>query len=568
MSPLRLRVHPPGGTPFERSCEGETVVGRASSADLSIADPYLSRSHARFVPEGADWFLESLSAKNVTLVNGKPVHGRVRLLPGDDVQAGETRIAVEPGERPAGRPPEAPRAAPGRGLAALEPVTVFHSAEKLLSSGVMPAAGKGDARLRRTVERLQLVNDVHRAVAGRVAVDELLELLKDRVFDLFRPEDVSVFLKGPDGELQPATSRRAAGATGQPFFSRALAREVTENGQAALVRDPVFDNRFSASESIAAFGVRSIAAAPLLDQEGCLGMIVVTSSDTARPFTEDDVEVLVSLASAVTLRLRTVALVDRAAEHRVLEKEIALAQDIQVSMLPRTFPDRPELGLAAALRAARSVGGDLYDYLELDGRLWVMVGDVSGKGVAAALHMAVARTLFRAAAPFERTPAAVLRRMNAELSRDNERAVFVTACVACLEVATGELSVANAGHNRPYVVAPDGSLRRVEEGAGMALGVDDGVEYGSAALRLAPRELFYLYTDGVTEAMGADGAMFGAERLEALLRRLAGRPAPEAVAETLREVQAFAGSAPQSDDIAVLVVRFGVDVDATLAAPR
>src|SRR4029450_7363597 len=151
----------------------------------------------------------------------------------------------------------------------------------------------------------------------------------------------------------------------------------------------IVDERFASAESIVLSGVRSIVAAPLLDAEGSLGMIVLTSHAHVRRFSEDDLELLVSLASAVTLRIRTLAFAEQAARHRLLEREIDLAREIQMSMLPATFPVRAEFALFAALRPARSVGGDLYDFLEGEDHVWFFVGDVSGKGFPAALHMAV-----------------------------------------------------------------------------------------------------------------------------------------------------------------------------------
>jgi sigma-B regulation protein RsbU (phosphoserine phosphatase) len=303
-------------------------------------------------------------------------------------------------------------------------------------------------------------------------------------------------------------------------------------------------------------GVRSIAAAPLLDAEGCLGMIVLTSAAHVRRFSEEDLELLVSLASAAALRIRNIALVEDAARHRLLEKEIELAHDIQMGMLSKDFPRRPEFELAAALKPARSVGGDLYDFIEDGGRLWLFVGDVSGKGFASALLMAVTKTLFRALVQAEPSPAAVLSRMNRELSRDNERAMFVTAFAACLEIASGEVVFANAGHNRPYLLSGDVPARPITEAAGMAMGVVPGFVYETGRLRLQPGDALYLYTDGVTEALDPGGAQYTEARLEACLRAAAQAPAAEIVATTLAAVQEFAGSAPQSDDIAVLALRY------------
>lgn len=543
---LRLRITPPQGPPFEHECAAASLVlGRERAADISISDPYLSRQHARLFQDGDDWFLESLNTKNATLLNGRPIRGRERVAHGDEAQLGSTRVRFQQ----KGAPPPAPFVLPGS-------TTVYRSASALLEREETLPVDVGGEALRRLTERLKLVNEVHRAVAGASAPDALLQLLLDRVFVHLSPEDAAVFLKDGDGELRPAMSRRPAGARGEPFFSRSLAREVAGKGLAALVQDAVADDRFASSESIVGSGVRSIVAAPLLDAEGSLGMIVLASHAHVRRFSEEDLELLVSLASAVTLRIRTIAHAEQAVQHRLLEKDIDRARDIQMAMLPTVFPARAEFALSASLRPARSVGGDLYDFLERPDGVWFFLGDVSGKGFPAALLMAVTRTLFRASAPDVTTPAALLGRMNRELSHGNERAMFVTGFAGRLDLATGELSFGNAGHNRPYVIGQDGAVRSVGEAAGMVMGVDGDFDYPAGVVALAPGDTLYLYTDGVTEALDAASRQYGEQRLEQRLRALAQAPVETVVQETLRAVQEFAGSTPQSDDIAVMAVRY------------
>jgi sigma-B regulation protein RsbU (phosphoserine phosphatase) len=170
--------------------------------------------------------------------------------------------------------------------------------------------------------------------------------------------------------------------------------------------------------------------------------------------------------------------------------------------------------------------------------------------------MAVTKTLFGALVRRESAPEAVFSAMNRELCRDNESGMFVTAFGGCLDLRSGELQFVNAGHNRPYLLGTDGSLRRVDQAAGIALGVVPDVEYQSGRLRLKRGEALYLYTDGVTEALAPDGEQFSEGRLESCLRALAGAPAARLVEASLAAVREFAASAPQSDDIAVMAVRY------------
>jgi sigma-B regulation protein RsbU (phosphoserine phosphatase) len=268
---------------------------------------------------------------------------------------------------------------------------------------------------------------------------------------------------------------------------------------------------------------------------------------------------LVSLASAAALRVRNVALAEELASRRVIEHELALAHDVQMAMLPRAMPERPGLEIAARLTPARSVGGDLYDVV-LDGdRLWFIVADVAGKSIAAALYMAIARALFRATARGAAGPAEVATRMNQELARDNERLMFVTAAVGCLDLATGAIALVDAGHTAGVLVSQDGA--RDVEGVpkGMALGVLDAAAYVAADVAVPPGAMLVLYTDGLTDARAANGDMFGEARLrEAFAAAPAGTAeTPDAlVARITEDVARFAAGAPAEDDLTLLALRY------------
>jgi sigma-B regulation protein RsbU (phosphoserine phosphatase) len=223
-------------------------------------------------------------------------------------------------------------------------------------------------------------------------------------------------------------------------------------------------------------------------------------------------------------------------------------------MLPRAFPERPEVDVAAALQPARSVGGDLYD-VEAEGeRLWLLVGDVSGKGVGAALFMAVTKTLFRAIAPGSPSVAAAVGRVNHELARDNHRAMFVTAFAARLDVATGALEYVNAGHNPTYRVDTGGTVTPLGGAVQPALGVLEAHEYQASVVCLKPGDLLVLYTDGVVEARNATDEEFEARRLESYLAGCAGSSADAVVRGLVTRVEDFAGDTPQYDDVTVLAL--------------
>jgi sigma-B regulation protein RsbU (phosphoserine phosphatase) len=336
--------------------------------------------------------------------------------------------------------------------------------------------------------------------------------------------------------------------------SRRLIDEVAGKGKPALVMDAALDERLAGSESIVASGVRSVVAAPLIDGDGALGLIVLSSRAGVRKFTEHDLDLLVSLASAAALRVRNVALAEEAAERRVLERELAIAHDIQMSMLPKPIPDRPEVSVAAALKPARSVGGDLYDYWISGDRLWFIVADVAGKGVGAALYMAVVKALFRACAQGDARVADVAARINREIARDNDSMLFVTAMFGTLMLATGDVTMVDAGHNPAVVRSRDAGVDHPAIPKGVALGVVEDLVFSEGRFHLPPGATLVLYTDGATDARSRADEMFGADRLMAAIRRA--DPAPAAlVAAVTALIDTFASGAPQEDDITLLAIK-------------
>lgn len=242
-----------------------------------------------------------------------------------------------------------------------------------------------------------------------------------------------------------------------------------------------------------------------------------------------------------------------------MESELKIARTIQMSFLPKRFPpfpDIPSFDLHARLEPAFEVGGDLFDFFLLeDGRLLFLVGDVSGKGVPAALFMAVTKTLVKGIAEQESTPSAILDRVNRELIKDNEAMLFVTMFLAILDHRTGELAYSNAGHNPPVLVR-GGAASWVELPKGLFLGVMEEAVYRDAAITLEPGDRLLAYTDGVTEAMDESGALYSSERLLELAPELGSLDPEQACEAVAASVRGYAGKAAQADDITLLALLY------------
>jgi sigma-B regulation protein RsbU (phosphoserine phosphatase) len=248
-----------------------------------------------------------------------------------------------------------------------------------------------------------------------------------------------------------------------------------------------------------------------------------------------------------------------------LTEELEAARSLQLGMVPQVFPPpTPEqpIDVFATMEPAREVGGDLYDFFYCpDGTLCFLVGDVSGKGMPAALFMARTRSLIRLAAELMRTPDGttagagdIVKRVNRELCQNNNEMMFVTLFLGMLQPTTGALSFCNAGHNPPYLTA-DRGVQAIEGAKGTVLGVDDRADYATGTMTVAAGATIYLYTDGVTEAADPNNALFSEERLEALLRDATPSCSADLVNLVAAAVRDFAAGAEQSDDITMMAIR-------------
>lgn len=270
------------------------------------------------------------------------------------------------------------------------------------------------------------------------------------------------------------------------------------------------------------------------------------------------------LSNVLAERSADLVLVRKALDERTqlnrLREELALASQLQTSSLPRAQDAnklQPWLDLFADMRPAKEVGGDFYDYRMLDDHhLMLVVGDASGKGVSAGMFVLMTRTLLRANVSIEKTPAQSLFETNNALERDNQAMVFTTVFLGILDLKTGVMVYANAGHNPPYVFQSDGTVIRLDSASGAMLGVMPDFEYDNAMVKLVPKDLLWLYSDGITEAHNPNQQLFGED---GMLQELGKQPLANAeilVKNLLSKVDSFASTAEQFDDMTVLACRF------------
>jgi sigma-B regulation protein RsbU (phosphoserine phosphatase) len=545
---IRLHVQCPSQGEFERVVSGDSlVVGRSSRSDLPVNDPFLSRQHARLFRIGEEWYVEDLGSRNTTLLNHRPVANTARLAQGDVLRLSETEIRIL--EIGSAAPPPQPDHGEGE---------VYRPARDLIASdasdwGFMPA----EKLARRYAARLDLLLEVHRALASSLSREELLDMILERAFAHFRPEEAVLFLEERDGSYRPAASRRLPDVPGESLYSRRLIQEVTQKGLAALVLDAQTDERFSTADSIVSSGVRSLLAAPLLDGERCLGMIALASRAHVRRFSEEDMELLASLAAAAGLRLRNLALAEEVGRRRHLDKELELARQIQLALIPSQLPEPEGFSLLGASTPSRTVSGDFYEVQERgDGQeLVLFVADVSGKGMGASLLAASLSALLVGPVEVGLPPGELCEKLSRHLHARTPPERYATAFVAVIQPKTGHLLWANAGHNPGLLVRASSAEVVPLPASGIPLGLLPGASYGQDELVMAPGDTLVLYTDGWTEAASSQGEEYGIERLARAFVKERGAPL-EAMASALeRDVEAFVGGRPFADDRTLLLAR-------------
>jgi sigma-B regulation protein RsbU (phosphoserine phosphatase) len=282
---------------------------------------------------------------------------------------------------------------------------------------------------------------------------------------------------------------------------------------------------------------------------------ILEQAPGATPDSPPDLALLTNVLALLSRRITEA--IETRARLAGITQELEIARQLQASLVPTDYPPVPGFAVDARMVPAREVGGDFYDFFQLaPGRFGLVVGDVSGKGVPAALFMAIARTLVRAAARYEPDPARCIAIVNEVLAEDNEQMMFVTLFYAVLDADAHRLTYVNAGHNPPLLLGPGGAARFLPLTGDMAVAVMDGLDFRSLTLEIAPAETLLVYTDGLTEAFDPDFALFGETRLAALAVALDdGRPLPAFTRDLLDGLAGFVRGARQSDDITFLALR-------------
>lgn len=423
---------------------------------------------------------------------------------------------------------------------------------------------EGEAGASEDRRKLTTLLRISNSLAQEVRLQPLLELMVAEVAAAMRAERSTLFLVDPHhpGEL---VSRVAAPVEQEIRirFGEGIAGATAESRKAINVSDAYRDARFNpAFDRASRFRTRSLLSMPVVDPDGTLIGVIQALNQKDGRFTAADEEFLGAICGHLGVALKRAAMVDALLAAQIVNQSLEVAREIQAGLLPTDFSALPNHGAVevfASLTPAYDVGGDLYDIFALDAdRICFMIGDVSGKGIPAALFMAMARTAFKMSALAAPESAGfALRQVNQFLYESNPRQMFVTALAGILDLRTGAVEYADAGHEPPFVVSPAGRAARIHKTGGIVLGLLPGQEFATGRLRLQPGETLVLFTDGVTEAMNGEQEFFGVQRARKALAAAGPRAGSQAIATSLLEgVRKFAGDGRPSDDVTVLAIQF------------
>jgi phosphoserine phosphatase RsbU/P len=521
-------------------------IGRQAGNELTLRDSRVSRQQAQITEVNGTMVLEDMGSSHGTFVNGEKIL-RYELKASDQIDFGvpDSYRVVYVGEG----------------------ATLNELVERIEA----PAPAQAGAR---ELHHLSVLLDVARSLSSGLSLEDILASVVDAAISITRTERGVLLLANPSGQLETAVARNGQRGTLRPEdiqVSQGVLRRVQASRRELVVGDAMDaeGGRAGHGESITRLDLHTVVAIPIdkkpvieavdvtvaARQSDLLGILYLDSRAPSSTFSALDREVVRSLAHEAATLIDNARLFAAARVKARLDHDIEIASKIQQGLLPKEMPNLPDVAVAGSTLACYSVGGDCFDVIDLDrGRHGFFVGDISGKGIPAALLATLLQGIFFTTASMDIPLTAVFSRVNRYLAERAGGDRYATVFYGVLD-QSGAFEYVNAGHVPPLLKRKSGKIERLDL-ASFPVGMFPEAEYESASIKLEKGDFLVIYTDGVSEAVNTKTEMFEEERLQHLLETFQGQTV-EQLAETIREgVKAFTQGAPQSDDITVLVVQY------------
>jgi phosphoserine phosphatase RsbU/P len=518
------------------------TIGRSSGNSLILSQMGISRSHAEVIMQQGEYLLRDLGSRQGTYLNGVKVE-QAKLANGDRIQLGGLQ---------------------GTSL-------VFHAGDLLQS---LLGASDSGSEINLSVHGFKEVGMLFaafRALSSTPILDDLLSLVVDTAIELTGAERGFIMLKEEKEDLSFRCARNNQKCTldGACFqTSRRVPFDVFNTGRTIVIDDLDLGDQPEDHSATRRLGLRSISCVPLryiavhdainhssLGVAETIGVLYVDSSNASAGQSNTRIDALETLATEAAMAIYNARLYKDSQDKRRMEEQLAVAREIQQALLPRPNKDLAYIRACSQNLPCHEVGGDYFDYFDLEnGRFGFAVGDVAGKGISAALLASLIQGLLSAQALVDIPLPVMISNINRNLVQRGTGNRFVTFFFGVID-ADGSCTYINAGHNPPFLLGPDGSIKELTEG-GMVLGLFAGAPYEAATVKLQPGDHLVLFTDGVIEALNRSGEEFGMERLVSLMQANAHSTAPEILACMRESVLTFSANTPQHDDITMMVLDF------------
>lgn len=544
MAPARapeLKIQCPDGQAKTITLQGDHfTLGRSSTTELCFPeDAGLSRQHMAFEREGDDWNVRDLGSKNGTLLNNNRLNGAVRLRPGDRIAAGHLVMVYDDQGR-------------SQPAADVTFVQLANEGDNPTSSTVVTDLKGllGGKTLETGAVQMAALLKAGNELRGVRSLPELFQMILDLSIEAVGAERGVLMTQEADGEL---VVRSAKGSAFR--ISTAVRDRVLNTHDSVLVRDTMLDDAFKQRQSIVGQRVRTFMAAPLQTKDRIIGLIYVDSPSLTRVFNKDDLNLLTVMANIAAVRIEHARLAEVENMERLMAHELDQAAEIQRRFLPAQAPQVPGLDLSGHNAPCRTVGGDYFDFFPYpSGRVAMVLGDVSGKGMPASLLMMQFQARVQLLIEEPESLAAVVTRLNRLTSTNCPSNRFITFFMCLVDGTTGDLVFANAGHNPPLLLRADSRVEWLEAG-GCPLGIIPMMKYDEARERLDPGDVLVVFSDGVTDAMNPQGDEFGEARLAEVVSDHRGESAGAILDAVNHAITVWAAGTPLPDDLTLLVAR-------------
>ncbi|MGC2237933.1 MAG: SpoIIE family protein phosphatase [Pyrinomonadaceae bacterium] len=527
-----------------------TTIGRSARSDICIPDAFASRLHAEVRQEGDSYWLQDLGSANGTRYNGSLVSMPIPLMSGGEIQIGETVIVFDDERLLRNK---------NSTLITDTTQTLDPAMTIALAQRKNPTSEILESQFSSRTELLGLISKVGVALLSSSGLDETLNQVASLVFEAVPAERVVVMLRDETAEggmkILVARQRGKEERIEEVRISSTVMEEVMKNGKSVLTADAQHDPRY-ASQTMALLGIRSVLAVPLsVSETEVFGIIYADSPTSEATFSEEHLNILTTLASVASIRVENARLLEERFERERMERELELATEIQQTFQPSAPPVMDDYEFQGISFSCYEIGGDYYDFISLhDKKMMIALGDVSGKGTAAALLMSSLHAAIHGQVAAKTSLHQTVTSVNQYLADNTPTNRFVTLFIAELDPQNGVLRYINAGHNPPIMGRADGRVEQLESG-GFPLGILPSAEYEVGTVNLYSGDTLVIYSDGVNEANNLAGDEFGMERLTQVISKNIKSSAAGMRDKVESALSAFTQTAPANDDITLVIVK-------------